>query len=114
VALEFGKFKWFMAKDYYKKILRENLLSQLSKDIMTLSFGKKLLSLRDVFFKYYKVVGNGCKTSFWKNSWIGDCPFAVKFPVLFDLALDKDISVNKVLSSNFDALSFRRRMMGNL
>jgi hypothetical protein len=39
---------------------------------------------------------------------------AVKFPVLFDLALDKDISVNKVLSSNFDALSLRRRMMGNL
>jgi hypothetical protein len=39
---------------------------------------------------------------------------AVKFPVLFDLALDKDISVNKVLSSNFDALSFRRRMIGNL
>jgi hypothetical protein len=78
-------------------------------------FWKKLLSLRDVFFKYCKVVvGNGCKTSFWKNSWIGDCPLAVKFPVLFDLALDKDISVNMVLSSNFEALSFRRRMMGNL
>jgi hypothetical protein len=49
-----------------------------------------------------------------KKSWIGDCPLAVKFPVLFDLALDKDISVNKVLSSKFDVLSFRRRMMGNL
>jgi hypothetical protein len=35
---------------------------------------------------------------------------AVKFLVLFDLALDKDISVNKVLTSNFDALSFRRKM----
>jgi hypothetical protein len=76
---------------------------------------KKLISLREVFFKYCKVaVGNGCKTSFWKNSWIGDCPLAVKFPVLFDFTRDKDISVNKVLSSNFDALSFRRRMMGNL
>jgi hypothetical protein len=30
------------------------------------------------------------------------------------LALDKDVSVNKVLSSDFDALSFRRRMMGSL
>jgi hypothetical protein len=60
------------------------------------------------------VVGNGCKTSLWKNIWIGDCPLAVKFPVLFDLALDKDISVNRVLTSNFDALFFRRRMMGNL
>jgi hypothetical protein len=39
---------------------------------------------------------------------------ADKFPVLFDLAFDKDISVNKVLSSNFEALSFRRRIVGNL
>jgi hypothetical protein len=30
------------------------------------------------------------------------------------LAYDKDISVNKVLSSNFEALSFRRRIIGNL
>jgi hypothetical protein len=60
------------------------------------------------------VVGNGCRTSFWKNFWIGDGPLAVKFPILFDLTIDKDITINKVLSSNFDALSFRRRMTGNL
>jgi hypothetical protein len=59
-------------------------------------------------------VGNGCRTSFWKNFWIGDGPLAVMFPILFDLTIDKDITVNKVLSSNFDALSFRRRMTGNL
>jgi hypothetical protein len=70
-------------------------------------FWKKLLSLREVFFKYCKmVVGNGCRTSFWKNFWIGDGPLDVKFPILFDLAMDKDITINKVLSSNFDALSF--------
>jgi hypothetical protein len=60
------------------------------------------------------VVGNGCRTSFWKNFWIGDGSLAVKFPILFDLTIDKDITVNKVLSSNFDALSFRRRMTSNL
>jgi hypothetical protein len=60
------------------------------------------------------VVGNGCRTSFWKNFWIGDGPLAVMFPILFDLTIDKDITVNKVLSSNFDALSFRRRMTDNL
>jgi hypothetical protein len=38
----------------------------------------------------------------------------VKFPILFDLALDKDVTVNKVLSLDFEALSFRRRMMGSL
>jgi hypothetical protein len=39
---------------------------------------------------------------------------AYKFPILFDLAYDKDISVNKVLSSNYEVLSFRRRIIGNL
>jgi hypothetical protein len=78
-------------------------------------FWKKLLSLREIFFKYCKMaVGNGCRTSFWKKFWIGDGPLAMMFPILFDLAIDKDITVNKVLSSNFDALSFRRRMTGNL
>jgi hypothetical protein len=78
-------------------------------------FWKKILSLRYKFYKYCKVVvGNGMKTSFWKSSWIGDLPLADKFPILFDLAYDKDISVNKVLSSNFEVLSFRRRIIGNL
>jgi hypothetical protein len=36
------------------------------------------------------------------------------FPILFDLTADKDISVFKVLSSDFEALSFRRRMTGDL
>jgi hypothetical protein len=49
-----------------------------------------------------------------KKSWIGNLPLATKFPVLFDLAYDKDIPVNKVLSSNFEALSFMRRITGNL
>jgi hypothetical protein len=67
------------------------------------------------FYRHCEViVGNGRKTSFWKNSWIGDYLLANKFPVLFDLAFDKDISVNKVLSSNFEALFFRRRIIGNL
>jgi hypothetical protein len=78
-------------------------------------FWKKILSLRDIFYKHCKVVfGNGMKTSFWKSSWAGDFPLAYKFPILFDLAYDKDISVNKVFSSNYEVLSFRRRIIGNL
>jgi hypothetical protein len=78
-------------------------------------FWKKILGLRDMFCSHCKIiVGNDRKTSFWKNSWTGDYPLANKCPCLFDLAYDKDISVNKVLSSNFEALSFRRRIIGNL
>jgi hypothetical protein len=78
-------------------------------------FWKKLLKLRESFFKHCKMaVGNGRRTSFWKNFWIGDGPLALRFPILFDLTADKDISVFKVLSSDFEALSFRRRMTGDL
>jgi hypothetical protein len=65
-------------------------------------YGKKIISI------------NGMKTSLWKCSWTGSLPLAVKFPILFDLAYDKDISVNKVLGSNFEVLSFRRRITRNL
>jgi hypothetical protein len=78
-------------------------------------FWKKILSLRDNFYKYCKMlVGNGLNTSFWRSTWTGNLPLAVQFPILFDLAYDKDISVNKVLDSNFETLSFRRRIIGNL
>jgi hypothetical protein len=78
-------------------------------------FWKKILSLRDNFYKYCNtLVGNGLNTSFWKSNWIGNLPLAVQFPSLFDLAYDKDISVNKVLVSNIEALLFRRRIIGNL
>jgi hypothetical protein len=60
------------------------------------------------------LVGNGLNTSFWKSIWIGNLPLSDRFPVLFDLAYDKDISVNTVLVSNFETLSFRRRIIGNL
>jgi hypothetical protein len=65
VALEFGKFKWFMAKDYYKKYIKGKPLISVKQRQNDSHFWKKLLSLREDFFKYCKVVvGNGCKTSF--------------------------------------------------
>jgi hypothetical protein len=40
-------------------------------------FWKKLLSLRDIFYKYCKTdVGNGLKTSFWKSTWLGNQPLS--------------------------------------
>jgi hypothetical protein len=98
-----------------KKYIKGKPLISVKQRHNDSQFWKKILSLREVFFRYCKVVvGNGSKTSLWKNLWIGDCPLADKFPVLFDLVFDKDISVNKVLSSNFAAFCFRRRIVDNL
>jgi hypothetical protein len=48
-------------------------------------------------------VGNGLKTSFWKSIWIGNLSLSVQFPVLFDLAYDKDIRACTVVF-NVEAL----------
>jgi hypothetical protein len=39
---------------------------------------------------------------------------ADKYPNLFEVAYDKDIIVHKVVSSNFQLLTFRRRLIGVL
>jgi hypothetical protein len=54
------------------------------------------------------------KTSFWKSTWLGNQPLSIQFHVLFDLTYDKDVSVNGVFTSNFESLTFRRRIVGNL
>jgi hypothetical protein len=45
---------------------------------------------------------------------MGNQPLSYQFPVLFDLTYDKDVSVNEVFTSNFESLTFRRRIVGNL
>jgi hypothetical protein len=87
-----------------EKIVKENYIK-----------GMPISVKKTEFYKHCKiVVGNGRSISFWKNTWSRDPPLAARFPRLFDLKHDKDISVEKVLSSGFHALSFRRRIMGNL
>jgi hypothetical protein len=92
---------------YGKKIIKEKYIK--GKPLISVRqkqgdyhFWKKDIEFERYFYSHCKIiVGNGRKTSFWKNSWTGDYPLADKFPCLFDLAYDKDILVNKVLSSNF-------------
>jgi hypothetical protein len=78
-------------------------------------FWKGILVVRDNFFKYCKKrIGNGKNTSFWNNIWCDSETMAFKYPNLFEIAYDKDITVHKALSSDFQALTFRRRLLGVL
>jgi hypothetical protein len=49
-----------------------------------------------------------------KNIWCGTEKLADKYPNLFEFAYDKDITVHNVISSNFQSLTFRRRLIGDL
>ena len=40
-----------------------------------------------------RVVGNGRDTLFWYDRWLGDVSLRVKFSRLFDLAVEKESSV---------------------
>lgn len=64
-------------------------------------FWRAILGLRDYFYKCcQKDLGNGKSTSFWRNIWCRDVTLADKFPRLYDLARDKNITVEKALNSN--------------
>jgi hypothetical protein len=42
-------------------------------------------------------LGNGMLTSFWKDVWLGDSHLGVKFPRLFSLSVNKEVSVGELL-----------------
>ena len=44
------------------------------------------------------IVKNGKATSFWLDTWIHNKPLCILYPVLFDLCLDKHISVHQFLA----------------
>ncbi|GKB53223.1 RNA-directed DNA polymerase, eukaryota [Tanacetum coccineum] len=56
-------------------------------------------------------VGNGLRTSFWNDFWIGDNQLKLSFPRLFALEVNKDCSVADKLNAPFTA-SFRRQTRG--
>jgi hypothetical protein len=51
---------------------------------------------------------NGEKICFWTDWWVGDAPLAVRFPRLYDISCNKDISVALALPVSPISLRFRR------
>nr|GEY77293.1 RNA-directed DNA polymerase, eukaryota, reverse transcriptase zinc-binding domain protein [Tanacetum cinerariifolium] len=61
-----------------------------------------------------KAIENGNNSSFWHEKWIGDECFKVTFNRLYNLELQKDISITKKLQNSDFASSFRRRPRGGV
>nr|GFB38420.1 RNA-directed DNA polymerase, eukaryota [Tanacetum cinerariifolium] len=78
---------------------------------------RELHSLKDKGFDFWshckKRIGNGLDTSFWYDCWIDDSALHIKFPRLFALELDKDISVAGKMNSQVTQ-SFRREPRGGI
>ena len=43
-----------------------------------------------------RVVGDGRETFFWYDKWVGDTPLRFKFPRLFELALEKESTMESM------------------
>jgi hypothetical protein len=47
-----------------------------------------------------KLLGNGLKTSFWRDIWAGDVPLQARFPRLFSVSNQKNALVAEVVNSD--------------
>jgi hypothetical protein len=66
------------------------------------SVWKGILSGWDVFQHHVELVaGLGSRILFWHDSWCGDIPLKVMFPVLFSCSSSQSASVASCLSSSF-------------
>ena len=73
------------------------------------------MKVRVIFFRYCrKVIGNGDRTSFWNDLWLGDKQLSETFPILFNLSHGKNVSVAKVFLEVWEVLNFRRNLWGEL
>jgi hypothetical protein len=62
-----------------------------------------------------RVVGDGKTTLFWFDHWVGETPLRFKFPRLFDLAINKECTVEEMEGLGWEAggraWSWRRRLL---
>jgi len=49
-----------------------------------------------------RIVGDGGTTLFWFDHWVGESPLRVQFPRLFDLAINKDCTVEEMESLGWE------------
>jgi hypothetical protein len=67
-----------------------------------------LLKVKNIYLQGRRVkVKNGKTTSFWTDSWREEGPLCTKYPILYELCTEKNISVNAFYEKG-GAISFRR------
>ena len=63
-----------------------------------------------------RLVGDSCNTLFWFDHWVGNTPLHFKFPRHFDLAVNKECTVEDMARVGWGdggrAWVWRRRLLG--
>lgn len=116
-----GKWLWNLETEkgwwqdiLISKYLNKKLLSQVTFKNGDSHFWHGLMDVKNLFFRFCsKKVGNGKKTLFWEDSWIGSKPLSEQFPELYDLTFSKNITLDKVKNTGWGCFKFRRLLHGN-
>ena len=95
------------------KYLSRKTLVQCEASRGNSHFWNGLLSIKDIFYSCcQRVVGDGCKTRFWEDTWLGRKPLCQLFPRLYNLTFCQHVTVAKVFNQDFDCIRFRRCLYG--
>lgn len=72
----------------------------------TLAIWKRILDTHPLVYSHLSlVIGDGCQVQFLSDTWIGDCPLAIRFPHLFRLASNKTASISDIHSNSINGLT---------
>ncbi|GLT51984.1 hypothetical protein SLA2020_253520 [Shorea laevis] len=73
-------------------------MSTIWRDI--LSIGRENERAKTCFIDAFpKQIGDGAKTNFWFDVWLGSSSFKLEFPRLYNLSLNKEMSVAELKPS---------------
>jgi hypothetical protein len=98
----------------HNKYLKHETQSQVTAKPTDSQFWKKLMGVKDEFFSRGSFsLGNGFKTRFWEDTWLGDTPLTNKYPSLYNIVQRKNDLVANILTGSHLNIEFRRVMSGH-
>ena len=97
------------------KYLKDKTLAEIDSKPTDSPFWKGIMKVKQEFFQRISfTVGNGHRTRFWEDPWMGNMTLAAQYPTLYNIVRHKNVSVAHVVDSPHPNLQFRRLLTGQL
>jgi len=91
-----------------KKYMKNDAISRLKKKSTNSPVWNQLLSVKDIYIQGRKmIVGKDNATSLWRDTWVCETPLKDKFPQLFQISNEPEITVAGAANVGWH-MSFRR------
>jgi hypothetical protein len=103
-----------LAKHSEEKISSKKTLTQAMDKPGSPQYWSGLMKVKPIFYKFCeRILVSGNKTRFWEDVWVNKQTLAIAFSRLYDLNFNRNITVDKVVSSLGLVLIFRRQLWGD-